>query len=115
MSAGGGSSSNSSLVDLVGATSAQVFVSKGYLISSGFQNKAGASKLQFSINPLSINFGELIAGREHAIPVLITGKSAETAGFKLYASQNRPLSTESGAEIVDTVCDAIKKKFCSVN
>lgn len=113
MSGSVGSSSNYTLIDLVGQTSAQVFASKGYLINSGFQNKAGNSSLAFSITPLSVNFGLLEAKKISYDSLIFTASSGEFPGLEVFVSQNKPLSTAGGAQIPDTICNASLNKICA--
>lgn len=107
------SSSGYRLVDLVGQTNAQIFTSKGYLIQSGFLNKASTSFLSFSVSPALVNFGSLTPEKAKTDNLLITLSSGNFPGYQVYVAQNKPLSTEANAQIPDTICDAGSNKICS--
>ena len=108
-------SSGFRLTDLVGQTSAEIFTSKGYIINSGFLNKAASSSLTFSVSPSSINFGTLAPNHPLTNNLLLTVNVGNVPGFSLYTAQSKSLSTEAGSEIPDTICDAIENKICTIN
>lgn len=113
ISAGETSSSGYRLSDLVGQTSAQIFTSKGYLIQSGYLNRAASSGFLFSVSPTVINFGSLTPEKETSKVLGITVQSGNFPGFIVYVAQDHPLTTEAGAEISDTLCDAAENKLCT--
>ena len=115
VTAGSKSSANYRLVDLVGQTSAQIFSSKGYLIQSGFLNRASASSLNFTITPLSLNFGLLTPNQSVYKNITLTVGSGNFPRYSVTTSQNQPLTTEAGAQIPDTLCDALKNRLCNIN
>jgi len=108
-------SSGYRLVDLLGQTSAQIFTSKGYLIQSGFLNKASSSILRFSISKGTVNFGTLTPEKPSTDNLLITVSSGTFPGFQVYIAQNKPLSTEAGAQIPDATCDVLTNKVCTTD
>ena len=110
---GNKSSSGYRLIDLVGQTSAQVFSSKGYLIQSGFNNRAAGSSLIFSISPLGVNFPSLVPNLPQTRDLLITVKSGNFPGFAVYLAEDKQLSSETNAVIPDTVCNAAKDAPCN--
>ena len=109
------SSSGFRLVDLVGQTSAEVFSAKGYIIQSGFLNRAANSSLFFSISPTILNFGSLTPNKPVTDNLIITVGSGNFPGYTIYVAQNKQLSTEAGAQIPNTLCDAFKNKICNID
>ncbi|OGG18984.1 hypothetical protein A3D78_03065 [Candidatus Gottesmanbacteria bacterium RIFCSPHIGHO2_02_FULL_39_14] len=109
-----GTSSPARLIDQIGQTSAQIFSAKGILLQSGFLNKASGSSLNFTVNPVIVNFDPLTAGEAVYKDIFIVVENGDFPGYSVLLSQNQPLTSQTGEQIPDTVCDALKNKPCSV-
>lgn len=105
MTSGNKSSTSFKLSDVVGQTAAGVFTSKGYIIQSGFLNSAAGEVFSFSVSPTVIDFGLLTPRNPVEKTILIAIANGNTPGYVVKASENQPLSTTLGSEIVDTACD----------
>lgn len=105
MTSGSKSSTNFKLSDVVGQTVANVFVSKGYIIQTGFGNTASGAPFAFSVSPTLVDFGTLTPNIPVEKEVRISISNGNSIGYTVKVAQNQPLTTSVGAEIPDTVCD----------
>jgi len=106
MTSGSKSSTNFNLTDVVGELAAGVFASKGFIIQSGFQNVSGGETFTFTVSPRVLDFGQLTANNPLERELHIGLSNGNVAGYKIQVAQNHPLSTKTGAEIPDTICDS---------
>lgn len=113
MTSGNKSSTNFKLSDVVGQTAAGLFVSKGYYIQAGFLNSAAGAIFSFSVTPNVVDFGNLNPNIPVAKTVQITIANGDTNGYSVRASENQPLTTSAGAEILDATCDGGKTGICT--
>lgn len=105
MTSGNKASPKYKLSDAVGQTASSVFVSKGYIIQTGFANTASGAPFAFSVSPALVDFGALSPNMPVEKEVRISISNGNSTGYTVKVAQNQPLSTSVGAEIPDTVCD----------
>lgn len=105
MTSGNKSSQNFKLSDVVGQTVSSVFISKGFIIQSGFANSAAGAPFAFSVSPALVDFGTLSPNIPVEKEVKISISNGNATGYNVKVSQNQPLTTSVAAEIPDTVCD----------
>lgn len=106
MTSGNKASQNFKLSDVVGQTAAGIFASKGYIIQAGFLNGAAGTAISLSVNPAVVDFGTLTANSPIEKSLRITISNGNATGYTIRVSENQPLTTLAGAEIIDTACDA---------
>lgn len=105
MTSGNKASKNFKLSDVVGQTAANIFVSKGYIIQTGFLNTAAGAPFSFSVSPTVVDFGILSPNMPIDKELRISIANGNATGYSVKVAQNQPLSTTVAAEIPDTVCD----------
>lgn len=115
ITSGSKASENFRLTDLVGQTAAGQFASKGYVIQSGFADRASGQELTFSLSPSVVNFGDLTANQPVEKTVVLTIANGDIQGYTVQVSENQPLSTLAAATIVDTRCDATPTPCTALN
>lgn len=115
ITSGNKASENFRLTDLVGQTAAGQFASKGYIIQSGFADRASGQELTFSLSPSVVNFGNLTASQPVEKTVVLTIANSDIPGYTVQVSENQPLSTLAAATIVDTRCDATPTPCTALN
>ncbi len=105
MTSGHKASQNFKLEDVVGQTNAGIFISKGYVIQTGFMNASAGQSFSFSVNPSVVDFDILKPNTPVEKTLRIIVSNGNSSGYSVRVSENQPLATLAGAEIPDTACD----------
>ncbi len=115
MTSGHKSSQNFKLEDVVGQTNAGIFISKGYIIQTGFMNSSAGQSFSFSVNPSVVDFGSLRPNTPVEKTLRIIVGNGNATGYSVRVSENQPLATLAGAEIPDTICDNPTSVVCNIS
>lgn len=104
------SSASYTVTDTVGQTAAGpygAYGSSGYVVGGGFQYIYPFSQFSFTISQLDIDLGTLTPDSHNTDTNTLTVTAPGASGYQVYAYEDHPLQTLSGAnQIADTTCDS---------
>lgn len=93
------------LVDVLGQANAASFVADGYVMQSGYRNRAQASTFTVSLDAPTIDYGTINRNQSITKTVKILVSFPELPGYTISVAQDHPLTSPSGKLIPDTTCD----------
>ncbi len=99
------SSQNYNLNTTIGQVGANQFQSAGYVAKLGFQYLRDTLPFQITVSKTNINLGNLIPNTPSTDTTSLRVTFESALGYQITASQEKPLKTLTGENILNTLCN----------